>query len=825
MKQIMDNKNFMNPERKTRLLLLAALFMSSLFIFWRYLFGNELMVFNDVGGDTLQLYVMQYTSVVNHIREGSFSWWDMTHGFGVNYFKLEPFDPAFLLTVGAGVILGPDKMLFVLSWVQVLKVLAAGYIFYHYLSCFSFGRQAKLAAAFAYGLNGYLLVWGQHYQFGTAVVYFPLLLLGCEKYIQNRKGKVIFPLAVFLTGIYSAYFSYMCLAALGLYLLFRIVMEEGKKWKERILKFLGGCWRIILGLGMSMGIFLPLSEFLLNVSSRVGTGDRGLLESIKRFLTFYPEKFYESVLMRLFSSNLQMTFAKKDEWFEAYFNYYEDPIFFCSTLAVLLNVAFLFVFWKSGAAKRTKAAVYSGAVLIVLCVTVELGGFVFNGFSDITNRYTFVLIPFFLLSFAWMWDYIKEQGKIPLLLIFGFSVVMIFVYAVGYKQSLFPEHKLNAFILCATGLCMAVCVVCCVKGGRYKNSAMTVLLVLLFINVTSDGRACYEERICVRKSDTPAEEIAAKQAVYEEERNSKDPLRVEKAERTIPQGFFGALYNPNIQDALKWLEEHEQGFYRLEKDFISGTWCMDAQVQGYYGVSSYNSVLNQNLKEFIDTCCPELYAMDHNHYSFTDCVEDNKLAAFFGIRYLLSRDGNLDSSKYEKLEQFGDIYLYKNTEPAFTAKFFSDAISEESFKKLYSKESRDVLLENVIAAEGGTDIADISEVKKMGKQGTGVVLQGIISDESHIEGQAVCTSDGYVMFMIPYEKGWHLTVDGKEQALFRGDLGFAACSMKEGVHNYSLTFIVPGMKEGMAISAVFWCIFLLGEIYAYIRKRYSGNRV
>lgn len=820
-----DNKNFMTPERKTRLLLLAALFMSSLFIFWRYLFGNELMVFNDVGGDTLQLYAMQYTSVVNHIREGSFSWWDMTHGFGVNYFKLEPFDPAFLLTVGAGVLLGPDKMLFVLSWVQVLKVLAAGYIFYHYLSCFSFGRQAKLAAAFAYGLNGYLLVWGQHYQFGTAVVYFPLLLLGCEKYIQNRKGKVIFPLAVFLTGIYSAYFSYMCLAALGLYLLFRVFMEEGKKWKERIFKFLGGCWRIILGIGMSMGIFLPLSEFLLNVSSRVGTGDSGLLESIKRFLTFYPEKFYESVLMRLFSSNLQMTFAKKDEWFEAYFNYYEDPIFFCSTLAVLFNAAFLFVFWKSGVTKRVKAAVYSGAVLITLCVTVELGGFVFNGFSDITNRYTFVLIPFFLLSFAWMWDYIKEQRKIPLPLIFGFSVVMIFVYAVGYKQSLFPEHKLNAFILCATGLGMAVCVAYCVKGGRYKNSAMAVLLVLLFVNVTSDGRACYEERICVRKSDTPAEEIAAQQAVYEEERNSKDPLRVEKAERMIPQGFFGALYNQNIQDALNWLNEHEYGFYRLEKDFISGTWCMDAQAQGYYGVSSYNSVLNQNVKEFIDTCCPELYAMDHNHYSFVDCAEDNKLAAFFGIRYLLSRDGNLAPSKYEKLEQFGDIYLYKNTETADTAKFFANAISEESFKKLYSKETRDVLLENVIVTEDGEDISDAEEAKKLREKGTGIVVQEIVSDESHIEGQVVSTTDGYVLFMIPYEKGWHLTVDGKEQELFRGDLGFAACSMKEGVHNYSLTFVVPGMKEGMVLGAVFWCIFLLGEIYVYIRKRYSGNRV
>ena len=170
------------------------------------------------------------------------------------------------------------------------------------------------------------------------------------------------------------------------------------------------------------------------------------------------------------------------------------------------------------------------------------------------------------------------------------------------------------------------------------------------------------------------------------------------------------------------------------------------------------------------------------------------------------------------------IYLYKNTEPAFTAKFFSDAISEESFKKLYSEETRDVLLENVITTEDGADISDISDVKKMGKQDTGMVLQEITSDESHIEGQAVCKTDGYVMFMIPYEKGWHLTVDGKEQELFRGDLGFAACSMKEGVHNYSLTFVVPGMKEGMMISAVFWCIFLLGQISVYIRKNNSGDR-
>ena len=143
-------------------------------------------------------------------------------------------------------ILGPDKMLFVLSWVQVLKVLEEAIFFITIFPAFLLEDRQRLAAALRLGRIPSCM--GTTLSIGTTVVYFPLLLLGCEKYIQNRKGKVIFPLAVFLTGIYSAYFSYMCLAALGLYLLFRIVMEEGKKWKERILKFLGGCWRIILGL-------------------------------------------------------------------------------------------------------------------------------------------------------------------------------------------------------------------------------------------------------------------------------------------------------------------------------------------------------------------------------------------------------------------------------------------------------------------------------------------------------------------------------------------------------------------------------------------------
>ena len=45
-------------------------------------------------------------------------------------------------------------MLFYLVWLQVLKVLAAGWVFYLFLSEFTYSRQAKFLAAFAYGMNG-----------------------------------------------------------------------------------------------------------------------------------------------------------------------------------------------------------------------------------------------------------------------------------------------------------------------------------------------------------------------------------------------------------------------------------------------------------------------------------------------------------------------------------------------------------------------------------------------------------------------------------------------------------------------------------------------
>lgn len=812
----------LNKESQTRLLLLAALFVSCLFIFRSYLFGDSVLVFDDVGGDTWQQYTMHYASIVNHLRAGNFSLWDFTNGMGTNMFSLSLFDPSLMLLYLIGVILGPAHMLFYLVWLQILKVLVAGWVFYLFLSEFTYSRQARFLAAFAYGLNGYLMVWGQHYQFGMVTIYLPLILLFEEKFLRGEKGKGLFPVAVFLSGIYSVYFSYMSLIAAGFYLLFRIAMEEELNWKQRLRKFLSGCGQMILGIGMSLVVFLPIAATLMN-SSRITSGEDGIGALIKACFSCYSIAYYKCLLIRPFSTNLENLQTLGDGKYEGLVNYYEDPVLFCSTLAVLFAVQFLFVLWRSQEKKRVKIAVYAASALTVILVLLPLGGIAFNAFTDPTNRYTYILMVLMLIIFAWTWDYLRTGGKNSRIPLAVTAVLMIRAYVIGYEQSIFKEYRFNALVLAVTGSVMVLCILClgCIRGNlKVRRMAAGIMTAALLINVVSEGGITYVDRVVLKKSDTPAEKIADQMEIYASVSQSEDSEEKSRAAFYKPQTYFTELYRQDIQDALNYLKETDPQFYRVEKDYASATCTMDALAQGYRGISTYNSVLNGNLKEFVDVCYPELYYMDQNRYAFWPNAEDNFLAAFTGVRYLLSKSGDLDSSKYELMQQFGGIYLYRNVQEAATARFYVNTISEDSLKELCNEENRETLLENSLALEDGREIEDLSDLEEISdaQKKSSVVLNAPEKD-SCITGTVSAWADGYVLCMIPYENGWTVSVDGEEVETEKGDLGFLAFPVKEGEHQLTITFHAPGLKAGAGASIVCWIIYFGMLGYGCRRKR------
>lgn len=842
-------------------ILFCMMAFSCILMFWDYLFGNQLMIFNDVGSDTWQQYIMNYTAIVNDIRDGSFSLWDFSNGMGVNLFNFNLFDPFLMILYGLGVVLGPAHMLMFINGIQILKMLAAGFAFYLFLCQFSFSGQAKMLASYTYGFSGFLLVWGQHYQFGTAVVYFPLLLLFCEKCVQKKKGRGFFPVMVFLCGIYSVYFTYMCLAATGLYLLFRVLMLEDLTPKERARRFLLGCGEILLGIGMSLVVLLPMAEVILNVSSRLESDGTGLLQRIQRWFTPYSGKFYVSVLKRMFSSNLQNGFGMAKGPQAYAMNFYEDPVLYCSVLAVFFNVQFLVLLRRSAMTKRKKTVIYSGVALILAAVLLPVGGTVFNYFSKPTQRYTFVLVPFILLAMAWMWDYLKAGGKLCIFLIAGVTVLMGWAYWEGWKQAGFWEYKQNILVLLATGILIALCLVILnfVEKRQIRSIVLGIVGVCLAMNVISEGAACFNARVTMKKTDTPQELMAQETAQYEADQKSSDKEIKYRADINKPQDFFREMYRADIPEALDYLKKIDSSFFRVEKDYISGTVSMDASAQGYDGISTYNSVMNGYVKEFVETCCPELFYADKNHYTFWDNAEDNHLAAFLGIKYLLSGK-EVPVEGWKLLDRVSGLYIHENQLETGTAHFFTDAVTEESLKELCTEETRDQLLENVLALpeEGSekadqkneekpqeqnrtselsassseiTDLEEVSEIESVVSEKDRQVMEAseIILDDpekdAYITGTVHAEADGYGLFMIPYEKGWSLTIDGKETELLRGDIGFLACRIPEGDHSLELKFEAPGLKAGAVGSAVFWVLFAVSRTvprwkrYKYLKAK------
>lgn len=251
---------------------------------------------------------------------------------------------------------------------------------------------------------------------------------------------------------------------------------------------------------------------------------------------------------------------------------------------------------------------------------------------------------------------------------------------------------------------------------------------------------------------------------------------------------------------------------------------MDSQIQGYRGVSTYNSVMNGNVKEFVNTCYPEFLYLDKNRYTFWPIAQDIFFASFMGVRYLISENPNLDNTKYEQIDQFGKVFLYKNIKEADVARFYENTISEESLRRLCTgknrKKNRERILENYLATEDGTNISEISQLTEVPKkQKNSAVMLEIAEKDSHLIGSVSAQADGYVMCMIPWEKGWTVTVDGENVRTQRGDLGFLAFQVDEGEHQLELNYQVPGLKTGMVASAVCWCIYMAICLYQSRKKR------
>ena len=675
-------KKMGNSKRFCSLLILWAMTaVSCLVIFFPFLFGDKLAVFQDAGSDTRQQYLMQYATIVNHIKDGNFSFWDFNNGFGTSMLALNLFNPFLMLVYLAGVILGVGHIPGVLVFVILLEIFLAQLFCYLFLDCFSFSEGSKIIASYIYGLSGYLLVWGQHYQFGAFVVFLPLLLFLLERAIRRGKFSLTLPLLVAVMVCSSVYMSYMSLMIGGCYLLYRMVVSDQARG-VRVRKFFLHCASILLGIGIGMVIFLPTAYYLFTISSRLDS-DASFLTRIGEYLTPYSLEFYKTAFLRLFSTTFQ---GIQD--YNGYSNFYEAPVLFFSALFVLLGFQYLFTVHRQETSRKAKVMQYLAVLFFAVCMFTRIGASAFNAFAYPFSRHSFVFLPFFALMTAFTLDQLWLRRKISKT---GFVLSCLCTAAAHYLALGEVTEALlhrNVILMCILAFVMAAALLLgfLKKGAKWRRAGISLLISALGISLCLEGWTCFNDRDTLTTTDA---------------------------------SYWGGLYDPNVAKALDYLKSTDPSFYRVEKDYYSGSYCMDGLAQNYRGISTYNSTPNRFIQEFIDLVTPNLPIMAEHEYTWRQIGYYSGHSTLFGIKYVLSKNPDLQLDGFSLLEQFGDIYIYQNSAVESAARFYVSAGDDRVLSDAYgSLELERLLLENVLLDKENDALTEAMTGEEMKSQET-----------------------------------------------------------------------------------------------------------
>ena len=224
-----------------------------------------------------------------------------------------------------------------------------------------------LGAAIAYDFSEVTLYLGRwHPYFIIPLVIFPLILLGIEKFLCEKKP-LLYILAVCLGGISNFYFFYMMMVFTALYIIVRgfmkldgskdSIFEKAKKYIFGILPFLP---YTILGIGLACGIFLPI------VISFVQNPRSGLDFAV---YSLYEPQYYVRLLRNL------ITFV-------------DHPMYDTQVgLASPVIAGILLLFCVKGH-KRLKLV----TLITAMGLIIPACGWGLNGFSYMINRWTFAVI-------------------------------------------------------------------------------------------------------------------------------------------------------------------------------------------------------------------------------------------------------------------------------------------------------------------------------------------------------------------------------------------------------------------------------------------------
>ncbi len=762
-----------------------------LIVFHDFISGRLYYLFKDIGSDSVNQMYPHFLHVSSYLRTDGFPGWSFAQGMGQELTSSTINDPFSLLVC----LLPAGSIAYAFIWLELTKLVLTSAAAYFFLRYWTRNPLILATGVLSYSFCSFMIIGGGWTIFSTEMLFFTLLLLAFEQ-LYHRGSWYLFPLAIALTGMLRPFDLFIFGLFLIIYFLFRHFSSDRPTLRKFVVTAGQMLGLAIIGLMISMFCFAPGLQTMLD-SPRVA-GTAGYFSTLLSKPVFFTEtsRYYQTLALRLFSNDI----LGNGSLFKGWYNYMEAPMIYIGILPLLMAPQ---VFLHLPNRQRAAFGIFLG--IFILASVFPFFRYAFWAFAGDYFR-LFSLFPALILLIYSLraFDEIREKQGVNLILL---GITLAFLLTLLYfpwkdAQLIHNEHQSAArnFLIGYAAI---------LGVSRYFPSRTVffgVLLAVVFLELAFVNYKTVNDRDCLSQAET--------------------------LQRTG--------YNDYSVEALELIRSGDNSFYRIHKDYTSKptihTSFNDAQAQGYFGTMSYSSFNQKYYTRFLE----EMKLIEKGNERETrwsvGLVKAPLLLNWASTKYSLrKREGSNMGFPEKLIATFGDIKTYK-TENFLPLGFTYEAyIPLSDFLQLSSLAKMILLLKAVVIEEpvdpvlsGKLTRFDLHDTTSQIMIDTYLQNVSTLKEDtlaintfrqSRIEGTIKVDKPKLLFFTIPYDRGWHAIVDGREVSPILTNIGFMGLMMDPGSHHVVLFYKSSYFTLSLVVSVAGILIFALLTGWSLVRKR------
>ena len=683
-----------------------------------------------------------------------------------------------------------------------------------------------------YALSGYMAAYSWNIMWLDCIILFPLIVLGLERLVRDGKG-MLYCLTLGLSILSNYYISIMTCIFMVLYFIALLVLDEEMHWE----KFVGRGFQFavysLLSGGLAAVVLLP-EIFALQMTA---SGD---MSFPKTFSQYFP--IFDMIARHI--GNVE-TEIGLDHW----------PNVYCGVAVLMFFI--LYLLCKRVPAKE-KAVYCVMLIFFFASFSFNILNFIWHGFHypnslPCRQSYIYIFLVLFVCYRAYM--YLRETPWKHVTAAFAGAVVFVLL-----AQKLVTEDHFHFIVYYVAILFLALylgAIALYQKGERYYFPALFYALAVVSIeaavntavtSVTTTSRTAYTD------------DNAAVEELVDTLQPNDTFFRVEKVTRKTKNdgawmhfpsvSLFSSTANADLSALFKKLGcESSTNAYSI----TGGTPLIDALFSVKYSLYSEKPEDTSMRTALGEQDGVWLY---QNNYTLPVGFY---VAPDFEARWDLETGNPADAQNSLAdavgAEQVLDLVLDTTTEgsdltftPETGGEYYAyvgnkkiEKVTATTWKgtKTFTNVDRGYLLELGYCAAGEvvTLTAEDSkeemwaDVYRFSENGLGSVAAKLSAHpwnltswtDTSLKGSISCGQEGWLFTSIPFDAGWKVLVDGKEQEPEKILDSFVGIWLSAGSHTVTLEYMPKGLIPGALISAASVLLLALISAGGHLLRRYRED--